>query len=198
MAMAESGCPSNGSYQILDAGMNVLASLQTPNAAYDFGETNDFCLSSPCTATFTTPQTQTETCFGNNTNQITVNFTTGNPSGATYDIGSGASGSNVFSGLAQGNYTITVVDGDACTSYIPVTVTGPSQVNVSTTNSNISCNGQTDGSITVNATGGTAPYTYVVGGNSSASPTFSGLGVNSYTVSVIVTLYVPPAMLLGS
>lgn len=184
MAMAQSGCPSNGSYQILDAGMNVLATMQTANAAYGFGEANDFCLSSPCSATFTTPQTQTESCYGDNTNQITVNFTTGNQSGATYDIGSGASGSNVFSGLAQGNYTITVVDGDACTTYLPVTVTGPSQINVSTSSSNISCNGQTDGSITVNANGGSAPYTYTVGGNSSGSATFSGLGVNTYTVSV--------------
>ena len=40
------------------------------------------------------------------------------------------------------------------------------------------------GTITVNATGGTAPYTYSIGGAFQTSNFFSGLSANTYTVTV--------------
>ncbi len=178
------GCNVNGTYQITDGGGAVLASMQAANGNFGFSETSNFCITS-CAATFNAPQTITETCYGNNNNQVTINFTAGNSTGATYNIGSGATTNNVFSNLAQGSYSVTVVDGDGCTSVVPVTVSGPAQLSVSAVGSNISCNGQTDGQITVTANGGTPNYTYSVGGNTSSNGTYTGLAANTYTVSVV-------------
>jgi hypothetical protein len=180
-----STCSVDGDWQITDASATVLASMQAANSDYGFEENASFCLAAPCAATFDTPQTATENCFGDNTNAITVNFTAGNSTGATYDIGSGPQGSNVFSNLAQGNYTITVVDGDACTSSLSVTVSGPSQLNVNAVSNDISCNGQDDGQITVNVTGGTTNYTYDIGGASQPGNTFTNLNQANYTVTVV-------------
>lgn len=177
------GCNTDGDYTISDAN-GVLASMVTPNGAFTFSETNSFCLASPCTSTYDTPQTATETCFGDNTGEITVNQTGGNTSGTTFDIGSGASTNNVFSNLAQGSYTITVVDGDACTSILNVTVSGPAELTANAAATNISCNGQVDGGITVTTTGGTGTLSYDFGSGAQASNTVNGLAANTYTVTV--------------
>lgn len=180
-----SGCTTDGDYTITDASMNILASMQAANSDYGFSETVNFCLAPPCAATFSTPQTVTEQCYGDDNNVIQVNFLTGNSTGATYNIGGGAQGSNTFTGLAQGSYSITVVDGDACTSYISVNVSGPSQLSLQAQDDDISCNGETDGSIVATANGGTPDYTYDIGGAGQASGTFNGLSSGGYTVSVV-------------
>ncbi len=54
----------------------------------------------------------------------------------------------------------------------------------STIVSDASCNGFTDGSITVNITGGLAPYTYTWSSGGSTTNVNSGLGAGNYTVSV--------------
>ncbi|MCX7607122.1 MAG: gliding motility-associated C-terminal domain-containing protein, partial [Bacteroidia bacterium] len=50
---------------------------------------------------------------------------------------------------------------------------------------NVSCNGGSDGSVTVSVSGGTPPYAYSLnGGPYQASPTFGGLSAGSYTITV--------------
>lgn len=177
-----SGCNTDGYYEVTDGGGAVLASLQAANADFGFSETSNFCLTS-CSSTVTATQTATETCNGDNTNTVTVAIT-GNSTGATYDIGSGATTNNVFNNLAQGTYNITVVDGDACTTVVPVTISGPAQLSVSAVGTNISCNGQTDGQIVLSANGGTPGYTYSVNGNSTTNTTVTGLSAGSYTIAI--------------
>lgn len=176
-------CNTNGYYEVTDGVGAVLASMQATDGDFGFSETSNFCLTS-CVSAFDAPQTITESCYGDNNNQVMINFTNGNSSGATYNIGSGATTSNVFSNLAQGSYNVTVLDGDGCTSVVPVTVTGPTQLTASSVGSDISCNGQTDGQITVTVNGGTPNYTCTVGGNTSSNGTFTGLSANTYTVTV--------------
>ncbi|HRH67713.1 MAG TPA: hypothetical protein PLU53_15560, partial [Bacteroidia bacterium] len=63
------------------------------------------------------------------------------------------------------------------------------QINVNVTSPgyngyNLHCNGGSDGAITANATGGTAPYTYNWNPSGQTTQTATGLGVGTYTVTV--------------
>jgi gliding motility-associated-like protein len=95
--------------------------------------------------------------------------------------GTGATASN----LASGSYTVTVTDQNACQTTANVTVTASGGPTLSTSNvNNVTCFGQTNGTATVNATGGTAPYTYSWSPGNLTGATQSNLGAGTYTVSV--------------
>ena len=87
-------------------------------------------------------------------------------------------------GLAAGMYSVTATDANGCTSVASVTVnaggTGPA---LTTTLTDATCNGGSDGTATVTPTGGTAPYVYAWSDGQTAS-TATGLAAGSYTVVV--------------
>jgi len=101
-----------------------------------------------------------------------------------------ASGS--FSNLCAGNYVVGVVDDNACVDTVMLTLTDPALLVLdSIVNVDVSCNSanngnNADGSISVFATGGTAPLNYSIdnGATFSAANVFSGLSPGSYTVVV--------------
>jgi gliding motility-associated-like protein len=97
---------------------------------------------------------------------------------------SGGSGPSA-SGLAAGSYVVTVTDQNGCqdTANVLITTIGGPTINVITQN-NVSCNGGNDGSITVNASGGTPPYTYSWSPTGGNTATASGLTAGNYTVTV--------------
>ncbi|MES2431256.1 MAG: hypothetical protein V4556_09975, partial [Bacteroidota bacterium] len=107
-------------------------------------------------------------CNGSSTGSITVTASGGT---APY------TGTGSFTGLAAGTYSYTVTDANSCSKTISVTLTEPTPLVVSATHTNILCNSAATGTATVNATGGTAPYT--------GTGTFTGLvaGTYSYTVT---------------
>lgn len=126
-------------------------------------------------------------CFGGSTGTITVNAVSGTPGysysndgGTTYQPG------NVFSGLAANSYIIIVRDAQGCISApLTVNVSQPTVLNHTTSIVDASCANVFDGSITVNATGGTGVYSYSLnGGPSQPGNVFSGLAGNTYTVQV--------------
>lgn len=94
--------------------------------------------------------------------------------------------SNEFLDLANGTYTVTVKDENGCTSTAVATVDiSPLSVSL-TTQSPISCAGNTNGEIIVNVnSGGQSPFTYSLnGGADQMSNVFSGLSAGTYTVVV--------------
>lgn len=204
LAGIASGCSVDGNWVITDGGGSTLAQMSTPN--YGASETANFCIQAPCSSTFTSSVTE-ELCFGDNNAQIDVSFVTGNQSGATFDIGSGTQASGTFTGIAQGTYSVTIVDGDNCTSVVQVTVSGPSQLNPTSSSMDITCNGQVDGIFDVSGNGGTSPYTYDIGTGSQSSGTYTGLAAGNYTVTVtdangctadVSTTITEPAVLTAS
>lgn len=65
------------------------------------------------------------------------------------------------SGLAAGTYIATVTDAGGCNDTAVVIIAQPAVLNASiSASANISCNGGSNGTATVSATGGTSPYTY--------------------------------------
>ncbi len=87
-------------------------------------------------------------------------------------------------GLAAGNYAVTVTDGNACISSDNVTITEPPPVSVLASSTNTLCHGSADGSATVNAVGGTGAYTYLWAPGGAVSSTATNLAAGSYHVTV--------------
>lgn len=88
------------------------------------------------------------------------------------------------SGLSAGTYTVTVTDGNSCTTTAEAMITEPTVLGVTaSTDSNVNCNGGSDGGATASASGGTMPYTYDWS-NGGSSASISGLSAGTYTVTV--------------
>src|SRR5207237_5332702 len=84
-------------------------------------------------------------------------------------------------------YTVTVKDANGCTTTQPVTITQPAAAVSASISSqtNVACFGGSTGSVTVAASGGTAPYTFSKDGvNFGATGTFGSLAAGSYTITV--------------
>ena len=98
--------------------------------------------------------------------------------------------------VSAGTHSYTVTDANGCTSDVTITVTEPTLLGSSATSTAILCNGGTS-TVTVSATGGTAPYSGT--GNFTVSA-----GTHSYTVTDAngctsdVTITVTEPTLLGS
>ncbi|MCX2738923.1 gliding motility-associated C-terminal domain-containing protein [Pontibacter anaerobius] len=121
-----------------------------------------------------------------NDGSITVGKVTGGTSAYTYSInGTTFQSSTSFTGLASGEYTITVKDANGCTATTAVSVNQNVPTNFASTTVASTC-GASNASITVGSvTGGTAPYTYSVNnGSFQASATLSNLLAGTYTITV--------------
>lgn len=88
-------------------------------------------------------------------------------------------------GLVAGTYTVTVTDTNGCQITASATVIGPSPIVLTPTVTDVNCNGQSNGSISLNITGGSQPFTYqwsVTGGPN--SPNLLNQPAGSYGVTV--------------
>lgn len=133
-----------------------------------------------------TPSISNVNCFGQSTGAINLSIS-GGASPYTYLWSDGATTQN-RSGLAAGTYSVTITDANNCTQTATnLQVTQPaSAMNLTATQTNVSCFGSSNGSATVTATGGTAPYTYDWNGTPAGdgTATISGLSAGTYTVTV--------------
>src|SRR6185312_5055378 len=86
--------------------------------------------------------------------------------------------------LTAGSYTVTITDANGCSATASVTIVQNSLTTSITVNSNVSCHGGNNGSLTANPSGGTSPYTYNWSPGSKTSQTITGLIAGSYTVIV--------------
>ncbi len=97
-----------------------------------------------------------------------------------------------FGDLAAGDYTITALDGNGCFDSNPIVIVESSLSLVidSITPANCSSASANDGTITVTAVDGIAPYTFAIDNNvqpSTDDPTFTFVGVAAGDHSVSVT-----------
>jgi len=105
----------------------------------------------------------------------------------TYSLNGGpAQSGNQFTGLASGTYLITVFDNHSCPDTSTITVNNSYAVVGSVTNqTNVSCFGGSDGSITVSLSGGIPPYVYSINGSAfQSTPTFSALPAGVYVITM--------------
>lgn len=123
------------------------------------------------------------TCRGAANGSITVNAGGGSGGSFSYLWNTGAT-TNSISNLAPGNYSVRITDnGSGCVVNKTYTIIQPaSTLSISTAKTNATgCNSL--GTITANANGGTAPYTYRINGTLLSENTISGLYAGDYTVT---------------
>ncbi len=143
--------------------------------------TQSITIDEPSSPSLSLVSTQNAAC-GNANGQATV-LSAGGQGPYTYDIGQGRTGDPNFSSLAEGNYTVTVIDANNCTDEIAVSI-GNSPIPTLAIGSmqSASCN-LNNAIITVEGTGA-APLTYDIGNGPTSDPTFSNLAAGSYTVTL--------------
>lgn len=93
--------------------------------------------------------------------------------------------SSTFNNLAPGTYIVTVKDDNGCTASVQVTVTRAAAPVVDALMNASLCNAST-GSLTVQTTGGTAPFQYSLDGvNFQTGALFSNLAAGAYLIRVL-------------
>jgi len=199
-----SNCSADGSIQIFRSGGIPPYTYSITSAAGPFQVSNNFTglAAGPYTAyvkdaagcigqqdlsvaqgaalTVSVSKVNTSTCVNDGSIQV-------NPSGGqapySYSIDGGTTyqASNSFTGLGAGNYTITVKDFKNCTGETNVNISlNPIVVTASATAAG-NC-ATANGSIQLFRTGGYAPYTYSINGNTyQNSNTFSNVAAGTYT-----------------
>ncbi|NVK84470.1 MAG: SprB repeat-containing protein, partial [Cytophagia bacterium] len=120
-------------------------------------------------------------CNGGNTGSIDLSVS-GGTVGYSFDWSNGSTAEDP-NNLTAGSYTVIVTDSKGCTATTTVTITEPAALTLSDVSSNVTCNGNHDGSIDLSVAGGTGPFTYSWS-NGSTSQDLSGLGPGTYSVTV--------------
>ncbi|MES2619899.1 MAG: choice-of-anchor L domain-containing protein, partial [Bacteroidota bacterium] len=133
------------------------------------------------TAISATPTATNPSCFGSASGSISLSVS-GGTAGYTYSWSNGAATQNISS-LSIGTFTVTVSDANLCTGTATATLTQPVVLSASTTRTNVSCNGGSNGTITLTVAGGTSPYSFNWGGGITTQNRTS-LIAGTYTVTV--------------
>ncbi len=135
-------------------------------------------ITQPAVLALTTSNTPATCGAPNGTATVTASGGTG---AFTYSWTPSGGNGVTASGLATGTYTATVNDANNCiqTATAVVAASGGPTVTISSTN--ITCNGASNGTATVNATAGVAPLTYSWSPTAGATTVINGLGQGTYT-----------------
>ncbi len=131
-----------------------------------------------------TPTVTDNSCNGAANGKVVLNIT-GGSGGYSFNWAPSGGTTSVASGLAPGTYTVTVIDDStpSCSAAATAVITQPAVLTAPLTTVGNTCSGSDNGSVTVNSTGGTSPYTYQWS-NSGSSSSISGLSPGGYTVTV--------------
>jgi hypothetical protein len=88
------------------------------------------------------------------------------------------------SSLTAGTYSCTITDANSCTFTQTFNITEPSALSVTTSQTDVTCNGGNNGSATVSVTGGTSPYTYAWAPSGGTAATASSLTAGTYSCTI--------------
>jgi gliding motility-associated-like protein len=125
-------------------------------------------------------------CLGDSTAILTVFFTEGSSPVTSINWSTGDTSATI-TGLAPGTYNVTIRDSLFCFDLGMFTIDAPIDVVVdSLILDHPLCPGEDNGQITVHASGGVMPYTYIwSSGDTSDFNLLPGLGAGDYSVTII-------------
>lgn len=148
--------------------------------------TSSINLVEPAIISFTSLLSQ-PLCNGDNNGSISINASGGTGT-LQYSIDGGVTfvNTSTFTNLSSGTYNIQVQDANSCSESASVTLNDPNSITYSSSNTNETC-GNSNGSITINASGGTGALQYSIDGgiNFQAGAVFTGLPGFNYNIVVI-------------
>lgn len=127
----------------------------------------------------------TVTCFGGSDGSVTVTASGGNTP-YSFEWNSNPIQINttgVATGLSAGNYIVTVEDNSNCIALANFSVDESTSVTAIGVVTNPSCNGDSDGSVSVTISGGTSPYTYTWS-NGETTQNITGLTAGDYQLQI--------------
>lgn len=156
--------------------------VKDDNCPFNGSQTYSFCITlSTVNATITKKDANCTSANGS----ATVVASSGTPPYTYSWAPSGGTGATTV-GIPAGTYTCTVTDAKGCSKQVSTTVNSiPGGTASISSFSNVSCNGATDGSITVSVSGGaTPPFTYAWTPNVGTTATVNNLPVGTYSVTV--------------
>jgi gliding motility-associated-like protein len=99
-------------------------------------------------------------CNGDHNGSASVAVNSGTPP-YIYQWSPAVAAAGTAAGLAAGNYTVTVIDGNNCASAVSFTLHAPPVLNVAIVHTDPACAGTSTGNAGVTVSGGTGPYQYV-------------------------------------
>jgi hypothetical protein len=121
-------------------------------------------------------------CFGQSTGAVSVSVSGGTP-GYTYNWNNG-NNTDAQNNVAAGNYTVSVTDANNCLSTLQLSVTQPAAgISFNPVSTNILCFGAGNGTVALNATGGSGILTYNWS-NGSTDPSLGLLQAGTYSCTV--------------
>ena len=145
---------------------------------------NTFVVTQPAVLAATPTQTNL-TCFGSGNGRASV-AVTGGTAPYTYSWSPSGGTTATAINLAANNYTCTVTDANACPVLSTTfNITQPvSLISATSTQTNVSCFGGSNGVGAITASGGTGALTYSWAPSGGTSATASGLASNNYSCTI--------------
>src|SRR5690554_1974795 len=155
---------------------------EVPNSGYAYMYLDDVYYEDIPEPALTTFIGNHNICFGGDIGTVTVEIADGAPPFTFEWLPSGQT-TNVASGLESGIHTITVTDALNRSVTDTITITSPDELLSNIEYNDISCNGNADGSATINPSGGVAPY-IVLWSTGDTGNTVSNLTAGTYSVTI--------------
>jgi gliding motility-associated-like protein len=124
-------------------------------------------------------------CFGSSDGDCEISCI-GGTSPYTYQFGAIANQTGIFTDVfPSGNHIILITDDNGCQAQQNILINEPTQLGIwQPLVQDVDCFGNTNGEITVFANGGSGPYEYQLGPNTTLNGFFSGLGVGNYQILI--------------
>ncbi|WP_182651935.1 MBG domain-containing protein, partial [Flavobacterium sp. SOK18b] len=144
----------------------------------------NFVITQPTTISTATAAQTNVSCNGGSNGSASVT-PSGGAGGYTYSWAPSGGTAATATGLTAGTYTVTVTDANACTASRNFVITQPTTISTATAaQTNVSCNGGSNGSASVTPSGGAGGYTYSWSPSGGTAATATGLAAGTYTVTV--------------
>jgi hypothetical protein len=147
-----------------------------------------FTITQPTAISITQASQTNVSCFGGSNGAATVNAATGGTGSFSYNWNPGTptgDGTTSITGLTAGNYSCTVTDANGCTANsLAFTITAPTSIAATTTQTNVICFGTSTGIASVNASGGTGSFSYLWSPTGGTAATANGLSAGNYTNTI--------------
>ncbi len=122
------------------------------------------------------------TCFGTCDGSATAIFNGG--SGPYSFLWSNTSTNAIATGLCAGTFSVVVTDGNGCFDQKTIQISSPNALSAINTLTNTTCYNLNNGSLNINANGGTAPYTFHWSNSNSPNSSQNNLPAGLYSCTI--------------